>query len=84
MGQTEAAFDRALGAHEDRLLNNHIAEEDRYQDAYDAADSSLWKMKLGDIYEHMPNDLVKQIDLLTDQMVEALAIAGVEGTWVPN
>ena len=31
MGQSEAEFDRALGAWEDRMLNSHLAEEEAWE-----------------------------------------------------
>ena len=70
MTQTDAEFDRALGAWEDGLLNSHLAEEAKADDAYEKAHEALWDMKLSDIYEMAPVGVERKIEEIADSMID--------------
>ena len=73
MGQSEAEFDRALGAWEDNQLNSHLAEEDAWQDASDKAEEAVWDMKLSALRDIAPATLRKKIEEIAEDMVEHVA-----------
>ena len=73
MGQSDAEFDRALGAWEDNQLNSHLAEEDAWEDASEKATEAIWDMKLSDLRDMAPVTLSKKIEEIAEDMVEHVA-----------
>ena len=73
MTQTDAEFDRALGAWEDRQLNDHLAEDDRWEAASDEAEGVVWDMKLSDLYEMSPLVVERKIEEVAEKMIQHLA-----------
>ena len=76
MGQSEAAFDRALGAWEDGLLNSHLAEEEAYEKAYEEAEVAVWDMKLGDLMDLAPVGADRKIEEVVEIMAAHIAELG--------
>ena len=70
---SDAAFDRALGAWEDGMLNAHLAEEDRWQDAYNRASEIPWDLKLTELYEMAPVGVERKIEAIVEEMAEHIA-----------
>tara|TARA_R100001244_G_scaffold115587_1_gene85804 strand:- start:272 stop:505 length:234 start_codon:yes stop_codon:yes gene_type:complete len=68
MGQSEAEFDRALGAWEDSQLNSHLAEEEAYEKAYEEAEVAVWDMKLGDLMDLAPVGAARKIEEVVELM----------------
>ena len=81
MGQSEAEFDRALGAYEDGLLHSHLAEEDRWEEASDKAVGVVWDMKLSELYEMAPVGAERKIEALVEDMAEHITQLIIDGGW---
>ena len=69
----DAAFDRALGAWEDGMLNAHLAGEDRWEDASEKAEGVAWDMKLSELYEMAPVGVERKIEAIVEDMTEHIA-----------
>mgnify|MGYP001274785364 FL=1 len=69
----DAAFDRTLGAWEDRELNAHLAEEERWDDANDKAEGIAWDSKLSELYEMAPVGVERKIEALVEDMTKHIA-----------
>ena len=76
MGQSEAEFDRALGAWEDGQLNSHLAEEEAYEKAYERAEGAVWEMKVSDLYDLAPVGADRKIEEVVEIMAAHIAELG--------
>ena len=79
MTQTDAQFDRALGAWEDRQLNDHLAEDDGWEAASEEAEGVVWDMKLSELYEMSPLVVERKIEEVAEKMIEHVAQLIVDG-----
>ena len=70
---TYSKFDRALGAWEDRQLNDHLAEDDRWEAASEKAEGVVWDMKLSELYEMAPVGVERKIEEVAEKMIEHVA-----------
>lgn len=73
---SDAAFDRALGAWEDGLLNSHLAEEDAWEKAYERAEGAVWEMKVSDLYDLAPVGADRKIEEVVEIMAAHIAELG--------
>jgi len=81
MTESDAAFDRALGAWEDGLLNAHLADEAKADDAYEKAHEAVWDMKLSELYEMAPVGADRKIEALVEDMAEHITQLIIDGGW---
>tara|TARA_R110002020_G_scaffold113010_3_gene259923 strand:- start:4456 stop:4728 length:273 start_codon:yes stop_codon:yes gene_type:complete len=68
MTQSDAEFDRALGAWEDSQLNAHLAKGEEWDFAYDEAQGVVWDMNLNRLYKMAPVGVERKIEGLVDDM----------------
>lgn len=81
MSHSDAAFDRALGAWENRQLDRHLSEEQAWDEAYDKAELTIWAMTFSDVYELLPPSIVRDFDLVSERVVNYVAEEILEGRW---
>ncbi len=81
MTESDAAFDRALGAWEDGQLNRHLAEEEAWDRAYDEAHVAVWDMKLIGLYKMAPVGVERKIEEVADSMIDHVTELILEGRW---
>ena len=81
MIQSDAEFDRALGVWEDGLLNAHLADEAKADDAYEKAHEAVWDMKLSELYEMAPVGADRKIEALVEDMAEHITQLIIDGGW---
>jgi hypothetical protein len=81
MTQTEAEFDRALGAWEDGQLNAHLADEDKADAAYEKAHEIVWDIKLSELYEMAPPGVDRKIEEVADSMVDHVSDLILDGRY---
>lgn len=81
MSHSDAAFDRALGAWENRQLDRHLSEEQAWDEAYDKAELTIWTMTFSDVYELLPPSIVRDFDLVSERVVNYVAEEILEGRW---
>ncbi len=77
----DAEFDRALGAWEDSQLNAHLAKEEEWDFAYDAAHDAVWGLKLTQLYEIVPPTIVREMEAVAEAMTAHVAELMMEGKW---
>lgn len=79
--QSEAAFDRALGAWEDAQLNRHLGEGEDWDDAQDRAHGIVWGMSVGDLYEMSTGQITKDIEKSAELMIDMVAEQIMDGQY---
>jgi hypothetical protein len=73
---SEAAFDRALGAWEDGLLNSHLDAEEAFDKAYEEAEVAVWDMKLSDLMDLAPVGAARKIEEVVEVMAAHIVDLG--------
>ena len=75
---SDAAFDRALGAWEDGLLNAHLAREEQLDAAYEQAEDFVWNTQVREVYDYLPSELADRLEAVLSDIMEYVAdgIAG--------
>jgi hypothetical protein len=81
MTESDAAFDRALGAWEDGQLNAHLAGEEAWEKAYDDANEAVWGLKLTELYEMAPPTIVREMESVAEALTAHVAELILEGRW---
>ena len=81
MTESDAAFDRALGAWEDGQLNAHLAQEARWEAASAKADLVVWHTTLRELYEMTPVGVERKIEEVADNMIDHVTELILEGRW---
>ena len=76
---TYSKFDRALGAWEDRQLNDHLAKEEEWDFAHDQAEGAVWDMRLSELYKMSPVGVERKIEEVAERMIEHVAQLIVDG-----
>lgn len=78
---SEAGFDRALGAWEDRKLGDYLSQEEAWDNAYDEAEKVVWGLSFNELYEMSPPSVVRDVEAVAERLTAYIAEEMLEGRW---